>query len=206
MPRKKHVQAPQAGVRERLLETADRLFYKEGVRAVGIDRVLAEAGAAKASLYSHFHCKDELVAAYVKRRTTDARAHIEAYVANIPPAGRALRFFDWVVEWTNSRDFRGCPLQHIVGELNDPEHPARTVATEQREWIHARFLEWARAAGVTDPLATAGALVVLFDGAIAASEQDGPKRARDARWMAKQLLSRSEPAAQRVVRRRISQP
>lgn len=182
--------APPVGVRERLLDTADRLFYREGVRAVGIDRVLAEAGAAKASLYSHFGCKDDLVAAHVERRITDARAKIEAYVDGIPLADRALRFFDWVVEWTKAPDFRGCPLHHIVAELSDPKHPARTVAAEQRAWMYAKFLEWVRAAGVPNPAATAGALVVLFDGAITASEHDGPQRARDARWMAGQLLSR----------------
>lgn len=186
----KTASAPPPGVRERLLDTADRLFYKEGVRAVGIDRVLAEAGAAKASLYLHFGCKDDLVAAHVERRVMQARAQIEAYVADIPPAERALRFFDWVVEWTKSPDFRGCPLQHVVAELSDPAHPARLATVGQRKWLQAKFLEWARAAGVASPAATAGALVVLFDGAIAASEHDGPQRARDARWMAGQLLSR----------------
>lgn len=189
MVRKKRATTVQAAVRERLLDAADRLFYREGVRAVGIDRVLTEAGAAKASLYSHFGCKDELVAAHVERRAADARAQIETYLAEIPPAERALRFFDWVLEWTRSPDFRGCPLQHIVAEVSDTNHPARVVVAEQRRWIHARFLEWARAAGVAKPVATAGALMVLFDGAVAAAEHDGPQRARDARWVAEQLLS-----------------
>ncbi len=182
--------ALQPGVRERLLNTADRLFYTEGVRAVGIDRVLAEAGAAKASLYLHFGCKDDLVAAHIERRVTSARAEIEAYVIDTPPAERALRFFDWVVDMTKSPDFRGCPLQHVVAELSDPEHPARLVAAKQREWLHGKFVEWTRAAGVANPAATAGALVVLFDGAVVASEHDGPRRACDARWMAGQLLLR----------------
>jgi AcrR family transcriptional regulator len=190
MNRKKRPVVPQIGVRERLLDTADHLFYKEGVRAVGIDRVLAESGAAKASLYLHFGCKDDLIAAHVERRAVGARSQIETYLSSTPPNERALRFFDWVVEWVKSPDFRGCPLQHVVAEISDPKHPARAVAAAQREWLHARFSEWTRAAGVTNPRATAGALVVLFDGAIAASEQDGPQRARDARWMAEQLLSR----------------
>lgn len=190
MTRGRQPVVPPLGVRERLLDTADHLFYKEGVRAVGIDRVLAEADAAKASLYLHFGCKDELIAAHVERRVAGARSQIETYLSNTPPNERALRFFDWVVEWVKSPDFRGCPLQHIVAEISDPKHPARIVAAAQREWLHARFSEWAGAAGVTNPGATAGALLVLFDGAIAASEQDGPQRARDARWMAKQLLSR----------------
>jgi len=70
-------QSSAVGVRDRLLDAADRLFYQEGVRAVGIDRVLAEADAAKASLYQHFGCKDQLVASYLERKTADARAQIE---------------------------------------------------------------------------------------------------------------------------------
>ena len=65
------------GVRDRLLDAADRLFYQEGVRAIGIDRVLSEADAAKASLYQHFGSKDQLVASCSERKTKDARASIE---------------------------------------------------------------------------------------------------------------------------------
>ena len=188
MARKKLPDGPTASVRERLLDTADKLFYEEGVLSVGIDRVLAEAGAAKASLYCHFGCKDELVAAHIERRIALARAQIEACVADTPPAQRALRFFDWVVTWAASPDFHGCPMQHITAELSDPDHPARKAAAGQRKWLQAKFLEWARAAGVGSPTAVAGALLVIFDGAVAASEQDGPQRARDARWLAERLL------------------
>jgi AcrR family transcriptional regulator len=179
----------EAGVRDRLLDAADRLFYREGVRAVGIDRVLSEADAAKASLYQHFGCKDRLVASYLERRTVDARASIEAYLADTPPPQRALKFFDWVVQWAESKDFRGCPLQHTVTELTDAAHPARAIAHGQRAWFMERFLEWTKAAGVKDPKATARALVVLFDGAVAGSEVDGPQRASDARWLARTLLA-----------------
>jgi AcrR family transcriptional regulator len=156
---------------------------------VGIDRLLAEADAAKASLYQHFGCKDQLVASYLERKTVDARASIEAYLADTPPSQRALKFFDWVVEWTESKDFRGCPLQHTVTELTDATHPARAIAHGQRDWFAERFLEWTTAAAVKDATAMARALVVLFDGAVAGSEVDGPQRARDARWMAKKLLA-----------------
>lgn len=177
-------------VRQRMLDAADRLFYAEGVRAVGIDRVLAEAGAAKASLYSHFGCKDDLIAAYVGRRTENARAAIDAHVAQFPRNERALRFFDWVVKWAESADFRGCPVQHVAGEIADRSHPARVLAALQREWLTNRFTEWARDAGAGDPVRTGSALLVLFDGAVAASEQDGPQRARDARWSAGKILAR----------------
>ena len=191
MPQKpgKRAKTSAVAVRDRLLDAADRLFYREGVRAVGIDRVLAEADAAKASLYQHFGCKDQLVASYLERKTGDARVQIEAYLADTPPSQRALRFFDWVVDWTESKDFRGCPLQHTVSELTDAAHPARAIAHAQREWFKARLFEWSTAAGVTDAKAIARALIVLFDGAVAGSEVDGPQRARDARWMAKKLLA-----------------
>jgi hypothetical protein len=119
----------------------------------------------------------------------DARANIEAYLADTPPSQRALKFFDWVVEWAESKDFRGCPLQHTVSELTDAAHPARAIAHGQREWFTERFREWTMVAGVKDAKATARALIVLFDGAVAGSEVDGPQRARDARWMAKKLLA-----------------
>jgi AcrR family transcriptional regulator len=185
----KRANTPDAGVRDRLLAAADRLFYGEGVGAVGIDRVLAEAGAAKASLYQHFGGKDQLVAASLERRTVGARANIEAYLAGTPPSQRALKFFDWVVEWAESKDFRGCPLQHTLAELTDAAHPARAIAHGQRAWFKDRLVEWTAAAGVKDAKATARALIVLFDGAVAGSEVDGPQRAKDARWMAKKLLA-----------------
>lgn len=178
-----------APVRDRLLAAADRLFYQEGVRAVGIDRVLAEAGVAKASLYSNFGCKDELIAAYVARRAHAAREAIDSYVDGSSPAQRALRLFDFLVDWTACDDFRGCPMQLVVGELPDENHPARRVAADQRHWLMERLIEWSAAAGAADPERSAGALLVLFDGAIAASLQDGPQRACEARWAAERMLA-----------------
>lgn len=175
-------------VRKRLLDTADRLFYADGIRAVGIDRVLAEADAAKASLYQHFGSKDGLVAACVQRRVDKGRAQLTDFMRDVPPPKRALKVFDWLVAWVESAEFRGCPLQQVVSEIPDAEHPARKIAAEQREWLRTQFLEWLKAAGVRDSTRMAGALAVLYDGAFAASEQDGPQRAHDARWIAKQML------------------
>jgi AcrR family transcriptional regulator len=187
---RKTVRNSTAPVRDRLLKAADRLFYKEGIGAVGIDRVLEEADAAKASLYAHFGCKDDLIAAYVQGRIEYSRQLMEQFMEAVPPADRALRVFDFVEAWTNQSDFRGCPVQHAVAELTDATHPARLLAAEQRQWLLARFTEWARDAGVANPKRIAGALLTLFDGAVAGAEQDGPARARDAKWAAAQLLTR----------------
>ena len=175
-------------VRERLIDSADRLFYQEGFRAVGIDRVLAEAGAAKASLYAHFGSKDELMAACIERRALDARAQIQAYVENVEVGQRPLRLFDFLVDWVSQTSFRGCPVQHLVAEYPEAGHPARRSALSQRQWLHEQLATWCAAAPVQSPEQTARALVVLFDGALTAAEQDGPERAKDARWAAAQLL------------------
>ena len=95
---------------------------------MGIDRVLAEAGAAKASLYQHFGGKDQLVASSLARRTVGARANIEAYLAGTPPSQRALKFFDWVVEWAESKDFRVCPLQHTIERAHRCGAPGNRLA------------------------------------------------------------------------------
>jgi len=182
--------SPSANVKERLLDTADRLFYAEGIRAVGIDRVLAEADAAKASLYQHFGSKDGLVAACVQRRVERGRAQVASYLQSVPAAERALKIFDWIVDWVESPEFRGCPTQHVVSEIPNQDHPARKVALEQRDWFRKQFVDALKATGVSHPTRMAGALMVLYDGALAASEQDGPQRASDARWIAKQLLQR----------------
>jgi hypothetical protein len=76
----------------------------------------------------------------------------------------------------------------IGSEIPKPEHPARQIAAEQRDWFRRQFVDCLKAAGVRDRARMADALIVLYDGALAASEQDGPQRARDARWIAKQLL------------------
>ena len=161
----------------------------KGVRAVGIDRVLAEADAAKGVALSALRQQGPARGLVPRAPSRDARANIEAYLADTPPSQRALKFFDWVVEWAESKDFRGCPLQHTVSELTDAAHPARAIAHGQREWFAERFREWTTAAGVKDAKATARALVVLFDGAVVGSEVDGPQRASDARWMARKLLA-----------------
>lgn len=178
----------RGGVRERLLDAAGRLFYAEGVNTVGIDRILGEAGAAKASLYCHFDGKDDLIAQYAAARAEAARVGIDAHVAAAPPAARGLAFFDWVVAWVESPGFRGCPLQQVVAEVRREGHPAREVVAAQRRWLLGRFSEWAAAAGSDAPEETAGAMLVLFDGAVASSAQDGPQRAHDARRLAADLL------------------
>ena len=180
-----------AGVSERILRTASDLFYREGVRAVGIQRVIEEAGIAKASLYAHYASKDDLVAACLDDRAAAGRTRIEAALADpsLDARGRLLRFFEIQAESIADPAFRGCPILNANSELADAAHPARAVAARQRAWLHTLLQSLAEEAGARDPADLAGALVVLHDGAAASALADhSPAASRHARRAAEQLL------------------
>src|SRR5690242_6477643 len=110
--------------RQRILETADRLFYQEGVRAVGIDRIIAEAGVAKMSLYNHFPSKDDLILEVLKYREEGVlkffRMAMERHGKKVKNPLRA--FFAALKDFFQSPGFRGCPFQNAAIELADPTH------------------------------------------------------------------------------------
>jgi AcrR family transcriptional regulator len=191
---------PRASVRQRILTTATDLFYREGVRAVGIQRVIDEAGIAKASLYAHYASKDDLVAACVKRRSDAVRSALEARLTmpGLDARAKLLALFDVQVESVESREFRGCPLLNASSEIAEPDHPAKRVIAAQREWLHSLIAELVRDAGVASPEQVAGTLVVLFDGAASSSLVDGnAAAARHARWAAAQILDAHRPPSLR---------
>src|SRR5260370_28912451 len=100
---------PSLGVEDRLVATASELFYREGVRAVGIQRVIEEAGVAKASLYAHFDSKDDLVAAYIDQRVSAWRAHVETRLrgSTLDARGKVLAMFELQGEWIHNPEFPG---------------------------------------------------------------------------------------------------
>ena len=188
------------GVGERILSTATDLFYREGVRAVGIQRVIDEAGIAKASLYAHYPSKDDLVAACLARHAATARAGIEARLARpgLDPRARLLALFDYQVESIAGADFRGCPFLNVNSEIAESAHPAKRVIAAQRAWLHDLIAGLVADAGATSPHQLAGTLVVLFDGSSASSTIDAdPAAARHARWAAAQLLDAHLPGRRR---------
>jgi AcrR family transcriptional regulator len=111
--------------RQRILETADRLFYQDGIRAVGIDRIIAEAGVAKMSLYKHFPSKDDLILAVLKYREESVLGFFRSAMARHGKKARSpLRaFFAALKDFFESPGFRGCPFQNAAVELADPTHP-----------------------------------------------------------------------------------
>lgn len=122
-------------VHERILDAADRLFYADGAAAVGIDRIIAEAGVAKASLYSHFASKDALVLAHLHRRADRTAARLADGLAQLPPDAAAARIrvvFDDLWAWLHEDTFRGCPFINATVQYPDPQHPVRRFVREHR--------------------------------------------------------------------------
>ncbi|WP_271219717.1 TetR/AcrR family transcriptional regulator [Streptosporangium carneum] len=175
---------------ERLLETAGRLFPLQGIRAVGIDQILSEAGVAKASLYQAFGSKDALVVAYLERQDAADRAVYRAAVTGLAdPVDRVLVSFDLAMAAARRRSYRGCLFLNAATEFPDPDHPVAEAVEAHRVWVRARWAEAlaGRGAGRTDLVER---LQVLYDGGVA-----GTKASRSAapialaREMARELLA-----------------
>jgi AcrR family transcriptional regulator len=165
--------------RERVLKTASRLFHREGIRAVGVDRISAEADVGKMTLYRHFATKDELVVAVLEGRDGPARAALAAAMehAGDDPRARLLAPFAMLEPWFASRGFRGCPFMNASLELREPTHPphpARAVARRHKAATRDVFAVAAGEAGLADAEALADQLAVVFDGAIAQAQMREP--------------------------------
>jgi AcrR family transcriptional regulator len=164
-----------SAARDRVLETATRLFYAEGVHAVGIDRIIAEAGVAKATFYRHFPAKDELVRAYLVKQSQLQRA-TAASLPRATPDEILLAIFDNVGELGRDPAYRGCPFVNAAAEYPDPSHPVREAISEHRRWFRTLLRDLLAEDGHPDPERTADLLVALKDGLLVAADLDDPAR------------------------------
>ncbi|MFL6054311.1 MAG: TetR/AcrR family transcriptional regulator [Actinoallomurus sp.] len=164
--------------RRRVLDTALALFYAEGIHAVGIDRIIAEAGVAKATFYHHFPSKDDLVCAYLREQIGAVRRH--AVPRGETPEEKIVAVFEAIGEITCRPGFRGCAFINAAAEYPDPDHPVRRVIAEFREWFRGLLEELLVAAGHPEPKRTAVMLLALRDGLTVAGELDDPAAARPA--------------------------
>jgi AcrR family transcriptional regulator len=182
--------------RERLLAAANELFYEEGVHTVGIERVLERAGVAKASLYSTFGSKDELVQAYLQARAERRRRRISERIArHEDPRARILSIFELMGELAAEPTFRGCAFYNASAEGPRKETKTSRIGTDHRTWTRELFTELARDAGAADPARLARRLVVLYDGAMVGASMDrDPSAPAVAREMAEVLLDAEVPA------------
>ncbi|HVX46604.1 MAG TPA: TetR/AcrR family transcriptional regulator [Mycobacteriales bacterium] len=150
---------------ERVLETADELFYTCGLHATGVDRIAAAANVSKATLYTYFQTKDDLVAEYLRRRSRQWQEHVAAELERRggTPEDRMLAIFDLLEEWIRSPGYRGCPFINSAAETG-PDSAAHQVNQEHRAWLHELFHELLE--GRNHREATAHQLELLYNGAM----------------------------------------
>lgn len=172
---------------ERILAAADKLFYTQGIRAVGVDTVALEAGVSKRTLYNHYPSKDILIAAYLTARFK----HIAP--SDAPAREQILGTFDRYERLAAEGRFRGCPYVNAVTEIGDPKHPAASIAVQFKEQRRLWFRALLERMGVKDPDALATQLQIVSEGAIAVLLVRGdPAAARAARAAAEVLLNAAE--------------
>lgn len=159
--------APANEVRERILETASALFYARGVRAVGVDLVVAEAGVAKTSLYRHFRTKDDLIAAFLDREDADfwQTWDLAAAPHRDNPEAELAAHLAWICNRTSCQGYRGCPQINTAAEFPEAGHPARLVAARHMQELHRRLEGLSYRLGARNPSSLATQLAVLINGA-----------------------------------------
>jgi AcrR family transcriptional regulator len=192
---------PPAGARmrgrERVLDTAYALFSRHGTRAIGVDRIIAESGSAKMTLYRNFASKDDLILAFLERREELwTRAWLQAGIEQrgTTPAERMLAVFDLFGEWFARDDFEGCAFITVLLEVGEPEHRVRLACVRHLAAIRGFLTDLAAQAGVKDPDAVARQWHILMKGSIVAAAEGDPHAAARARELGELLLAHHDVA------------
>ena len=163
-----NAQGQVSEARSRLLETATRLFYAEGIHSVGIDRIVAEAKVTRATLYRHFPGKEELVVAYLQAVHQADREQVGEALGSGRPAADILRAIaKSIAGGIQSNGFRGCAFLNAVAEYPDPEHPVHQAVLAHREWFLRTITDLLGQVGETPPELAGRHFVMLRDGAMA---------------------------------------
>jgi AcrR family transcriptional regulator len=161
--------------RDRLFETAARLFYQHGYRAVGVDLIAAQSGIGKMTLYRHFASKEELVLAFLRASNEDFWGYFERAIRNRPPGVDEMKaFFIALRDYTTSPECLGCPFINVVAEYPDHAHPIHRLALQHKAAVQQRFLSMATQSNVANPAELANALMLLMEGAYVAARMFGP--------------------------------
>ena len=170
-------------MKDRILQTADRLFYLKGIRAIGVDTISAEIGISKRTLYNHFPSKDALIAAYLERR------FVQPKPSDKSPVEQILGTFDALERRFGAKDFRGCPFVNAVAELGGEDQSVKKIAIAFKESRRQWFRELLDELGVKDADSLATQLQLLVDGSIALDlVRDDPAMACAAKDAARALL------------------
>ncbi|WP_433512963.1 TetR/AcrR family transcriptional regulator [Nonomuraea sp. CA-143628] len=158
--------------KDRLLRTASRLFYAEGIRAVGVERLITEASVTRATFYRHFPGKDDLVVAYLKATAEGIKDAVERARGDKSPREAVRAVMAVLSAPLGEDDFRGCQFLNAAAEYPDPDHPVRAVIDDQRTWLFRTLRDLSADLGHPDPDHAARVLVMLHDGAFQGAELD----------------------------------
>lgn len=174
-----------------LVDAALRLFERHSFHGVGIDRILAEAGVAKMTLYHHFPSKDALIAAVLERRDVAFRDGLAVRVAAAAaaPRERLLAMFDALDGWIRDPGFHGSLFDKAASEFRDKDHPARKLVLAHKSWLFGEVRGAVAEAGAGDPVRLAAEIFLLMEGAVTAATATGDRSAaRRARAAAETLI------------------
>ena len=164
-------------VRQRILETAIDLFYRQGFRATGINQIIAESGVAKASFYAHYPSKDDLLYEYAREMARRDLADIQAAVNALPtPRERFFGPLQVLPSWFAETGWRGCPFQNMMSEIPPDDQRTREVAKQHKVLFRDYYRKLAADLAASEPElanldcdAIADAYLILFEGVLAAS-------------------------------------
>lgn len=160
--------AQRAPAKGRILDTANELFYQNGILNVGVDRIIAKSSVTKATFYKHYRSKDNLILEYVKSRRAAAESQVQFIIAGAASSHDAvLGLLEGIAAELTKPDFRGCPFLNVVAEFPDPMHPVRQLIAEHRDWYNEALYELMRAANHPFPGDAADELMLAKDGALA---------------------------------------
>jgi AcrR family transcriptional regulator len=182
---------PAPAARDRILETAYDLFGRHGIRAVGIDRIIAESGVAKMTLYRHFASKEDLVLAFLAlrgERWTEAWLRDGVEAASTVPHDRLLAVFDVLDGWFRLPHYEGCSFANTLLEFSDANSRIHQEAARQLEAVRSLVERFARDAGLPDPAEVASLIQILMLGAIVSASRGDREAGRRARRLAVLLL------------------
>jgi len=170
--------------RERIVETAMRLFYRDGLRATGIDRLIAESGVAKMSFYRHFPAKSDLVVAFLEERHRRWLRWFDLEMAGYlsTPGQRLPKVADALAAWFAHPEFRGCAFINAAAEIGDPDSREYRIAVAHKQALEQRLVGWAGEDGCADPAAAGRLALIIVEGAIVRAQMTSEAApAKDAR-------------------------
>ena len=177
--------------RQHVLASASPLFYRQGIRAVGMDQIIKEAGVGNATVYRQFPTKDDLATAYVQERADAWFERMQAAADGVEdPRGKILAVFEVTAGDIGGATYRGCPMLNTHTEFPDPAHPAHAVAVVHKLQVCDWFKAFAEAAGAKDPQVLAEQLLLVLNGTLSTAAvlgADGP--ARQGHALARQLVA-----------------